>query len=87
MIVAIFFLRLPDNATPRGTPLAPGSTRIAVPGLPDSGIGSSTSGFSDGVPLADDQERTRPVFQRQLAKRGHPFFSAPSDNDKRPRQE
>ena len=81
------FLRIPGQATSNGPSGYPGPMRISAPISPDSGIGSSISGSSDGVPEADDQVRSRPILQRQMARRGRPRGSQASDTDKRPRQE
>ena len=81
------FLRIPGEATFNGPSGFPCPLRITAPISPDSGIGSSISGSSDGVPEEDEQVRAHPVFQRQMARRGRPRPSTSSDTDKRPRQE
>ena len=80
-------LRLPDQASLNGTNGHPVTAQVTVPNSPDSGLGSSASGSSDGVPEADYHGLPRPMFQRQKARRGRPRLSTTSDTDKRPRQE
>ena len=80
-------LRLPDQATNNGANGHPVPARITAPVSPDSGLGSSSSDSSDGVPEANNLGYARPAFQRQMARRGRMRSSTSSDNDKRPRHE
>ena len=69
------FIRMHDRAPLNGANGRPAPVQVAAPGSPDSGLGSSSSGSSDGVPDTDHHEYPRPSYQRQMARRGRPRFS------------
>ena len=81
------FLQMPVQAAVNGPPDYRDPARVSAPSSPDSGIGTSTSGGSDGEPEAGDRVVARPIFQRQMARRGRRRSSPSSDADKRPRHE
>ena len=68
----IVLLRLPDQASLNGTNGHPVTAQVTVSNSPDSGLGSLASGSSDGVPEADYHGLPRPMFKRQMARRGRP---------------
>ena len=65
-------LRLLDQASLNETNGHPVTAQLTVPDFPDSGLGSSASGSSNGVPKADYHGLPRQIFQRQMARRGRP---------------
>ena len=81
------FIQMPDRACLNGANKRPAPVQMAAPGSPDSGLGSSSSGSSDGVPDTDHHEYSRPSYQRQMARRGRLCFSSVSNSDKRQQKE
>ena len=80
-------LRLPDQASLNGTNGHQVFAQVTAPDSLDSGLGSSSSGSFDGVTEVDFHGLPRPIFQRQMGRRGRPRLSTSSIDYKRQRQE
>ena len=76
-----------EQAAPQATSAPAAIMEASVPGIPDSGIGSSVSGSSDAASPAGILGRPPPIFQRQMCKCGRPRLVVPYDANKRLRVE